>query len=136
MAVARRLIVDTGVFVAVERTAAPLTGTLRDDDDVALAAVSVAELWAGVELADARHRPARERFVQEVLQVVPVIPYDESVARRHATLLAHVHRTGRRRGAHDLLVAATAARTGRAVLTTDATARFGDLPDVVVISAP
>ncbi len=136
MAVARRLIVDTGVMVAVERSTSSLSGALRDDDDVAMAAVSVAELWAGVELADAKHRAARERFVQSVLQVVPVIPYDEGVARRHAVLLAHVHRTGRRRGVHDLLVAATAARTGRAVLTADAAARFADLPDVAVISGP
>jgi predicted nucleic acid-binding protein len=107
---------------------------LLDDDDVAMAAVSVAELWAGVEVADARHRAARERFVQIVMQVVPVIPYDEGVARRHAVLLAHVQRTGRRRGAHDLLIAATAARTGRAVLTNDAAARFADLPDVLVVT--
>lgn len=94
----------------------------------------MAELWAGVELANARHHASRERFVQSVLQVAPVIPYDEGVARRHAVLLAHVHRTGRRRGAHDLLIAATAARTGRTVLTTHAAARFADLPDVLVVT--
>lgn len=44
-------------------------------------------------------------------------------------LLAHARRTGRPRGAHDLQIAATAAATGRLVLTTDRRA-FDGLPGV------
>ena len=47
----------------------------------------------------------------------------------HAQLLAHVRRTGRPRGAHDLLIAATAAATGRTIVSDDTTA-FEDLPGV------
>ena len=53
----------------------------------------------------------------------------------HSRLLAHARRTGRSLGAHDLIIAATAAAAGRTVLTADAAARFGDLPgvDAVVV---
>ncbi len=129
----RRLIVDTGIAVGIERQRAELADALRDDDDVAISAVSVAELLAGVELADGDPRLVRERFVTRLLERVPVIPYDEAVARQHARLLAQVRRAGRPRGAHDLIVAASALRTGRTVLTTDAGARFDDLPGVTVI---
>jgi tRNA(fMet)-specific endonuclease VapC len=49
----------------------------------------------------------------------------------HGRLLAHVRRSGRSRGAHDLIIAAHAVQTGRQVLSPDAKARFGDLPGVV-----
>jgi tRNA(fMet)-specific endonuclease VapC len=48
------------------------------------------------------------------------------LAEHHAALLAYTARKGQRRGPHDLIVAAT----GRATLTTDVQARFGELPDV------
>ena len=64
---------------------------------------------------------------------LPVIPYDLSVAHEHAFLLTAVRRVGRPRGAHDLLIAATARATQRAVVTADAPA-FDDLPGVEVRS--
>jgi tRNA(fMet)-specific endonuclease VapC len=102
-----------------------------DDDDVAMAAVTVAELLAGVVLADSRHDPARRRYVDALIDTIPIEPYDVEVARMHAALLAHTHREGRSRGAHDLLIAATARRSGRTVVTADA-GGFADLPQVEV----
>jgi tRNA(fMet)-specific endonuclease VapC len=52
------------------------------------------------------------------------------VAAAHVRLPAHVRRIGRPRGAHDLIIAATAAATGRTVLSSDASAAFADLPGV------
>jgi tRNA(fMet)-specific endonuclease VapC len=49
-----------------------------------------------------------------------------------ATLLAAVRRSGRPRGAHDLIIAATAAASGRIILTADATG-FNGLPGVQAI---
>jgi tRNA(fMet)-specific endonuclease VapC len=98
---------------------------------VAIAAITVAELRVGVELARGRARATRRRFVDDVLAVVPVISYDASVAEVHAGLLAEVRRQGRPRGAHDLLIAATAVATGRAVVTADGRA-FDDLTGLVV----
>jgi tRNA(fMet)-specific endonuclease VapC len=128
--VARRLILDTGVLVRAERGRARLDRALRDDDDVVIAAITAAELLVGVELADAERRPARAAYVDDVLGTVPVEDYTIEVAVAHARLLAHARRTGRSRGAHDLIIAATAAATGRTVLTADMSAAFGDLPGV------
>lgn len=65
-----------------------------------------------------------------MLTVLPIEAYNLAVARAHATLLAHVRRTGRPRGAHDLLIAATAAARQRTVVTADVAA-FADLPGVM-----
>lgn len=67
----------------------------------------------------------------ELLRTVPVEPYDLEVARAHAGLLAHARRSGQSRGAHDLMIAATAVATRRAVVTGDE-AGFADLPGVTV----
>jgi tRNA(fMet)-specific endonuclease VapC len=93
--------------------------------------VTAAELLLGVELADRRHRAARERFVQDALATIPVESYDLEVARAHATLLAHTYREGRPRGAHDLIIAATALATDRTVVSADSRAFVG-LPGLVV----
>lgn len=130
---ARRLILDTGVLIAAERGKASLDDVLRADDDVALAAVTVAELRTGVELADSGRRSGREAFVAQVLATIPIENYDLAVAQVHGLLLATVHRQGAQRGAHDLLVAATAAATKRTIVTIDRSARFGDLPGVECI---
>ena len=45
-------------------------------------------------------------------------------------MLAHVHRSGTKRGAHDLIIAATASATKRIVVTTGRGANFQDLPGV------
>ncbi|MEO3793090.1 PIN domain-containing protein [Nonomuraea sp. B10E15] len=99
-------------------------------DDVAIAAITVAELLGGVELADAARRPDRQTFVDNVLALIPVEEYTTNVARVHARLMAHARREGKPRGAYDLLIAATAAATARTVITMDASAAFDDLPGV------
>lgn len=127
---ARRLIVDTGLVVGAERGDGDLSDFVAPDDDLVVAAITVAELRAGVELASERHREARRAFLARVLDLLAVEPYDVATAEAHAHLLAHVRRIGEPRGAHDLIVAATAVVTGRTILTGDRRARFGDLPGV------
>jgi tRNA(fMet)-specific endonuclease VapC len=102
---------------------------IADEDDVATAAITAAELLLGVALADDARRPPRAAFVRSVLDTVPIEDYDVQIARVHATLLAHVRRTGRPRGAHDLIIAATAAARDRLVVSSDSAA-FADLPGV------
>ena len=127
---ARRLILDTGVLVRAERGRARLDRVLDDADDVAVAAITVAELLVGVELADDRRRADRAAFVDDVVATIAVEDYTLEVAAAHAALLAYVRRTGRPRGAHDLIIAATGAATGRTVLTSDTTAGLAELPGV------
>ena len=130
---ARRLILDTSVLIAAERSDLDLDQIIDDNDDVVVAAVTAAELLTGVELAVGVHRDRRAQRVESFFEVVPVEPYDLSAAHHHAALLAHVRRSGEPRGAHDLIIAATARATGRTILSADRAARFGDLPGVVAV---
>ena len=91
----------------------------------------MAELRVGVKLAEGRRRTQRQAFVDDVLAAVPVLSYDLDVAGAHAELLVAVRRQGVPRGAHDLIIAATAKASSRDIVTADATA-FQDLPDVSV----
>jgi tRNA(fMet)-specific endonuclease VapC len=122
-----RLILDTGVLIALERGLQIRADVLPDDADIAIAAITASELLVGIELADEQRRAPRQATVDAILATFDVIPFDLDVARHHASLLAHARRSGRPRGAHDLQIAATARTTGRLLLTTDGHA-FDDLP--------
>jgi len=117
--------------VAAERSARSLDAVIGDEDDVAIAAITAAELLVGVELSDGKTRQRRGAFVEDVLESIPIESYDLDVARVHASLLAHTRRSGRPRGAHDLLIAATARAHNRTVVSADPSG-FDDLPGLVV----
>jgi tRNA(fMet)-specific endonuclease VapC len=121
--------------VAAERSEASIDAAIGDDDDVAIAAITAAELLVGVELGEGRRRDKRRSFVEEVLSTVPIERYDLEVARAHASLLAHTRRTGRSRGAHDLVIAATAVARSRIVVSADPDG-FSDLPGVELRESP
>lgn len=121
------------MLIAAERRRARLADLIAEEDDVAIAAVTAAELLVGVELAGGARRTARRRAVESILSTIPLETYDLDVARAHALLLAHTRRSGRPRGAHDLIIAATALARDRTVLTADA-AGFEDLPGVSIRS--
>jgi tRNA(fMet)-specific endonuclease VapC len=128
-AVLASLILDTSVLVDAERQGTKLNRIVADDDDVAVAAITVAELLVGVELAEGKRKVARQKLVEAIIDTIPIKDYDLTVARRHSELLAHVRRAGQPRGAHDLVIAATAAARQRLVVTADARA-FDGLPGV------
>jgi tRNA(fMet)-specific endonuclease VapC len=130
--VGRRLILDTNVLIAYER--GTIDRSSLDDDELAVASVSVAEYRAGIELAETASRAAdRARALAAIVSAVDVLDYTQATAAHHGRLLAHVRRSGTPRSAHDLIIAAHAAETGRMILSRDAKARFGELPGVSVI---
>ncbi len=122
---------DTTFLIDAERSSVALDDIIDDDDDVTMAAISIAELRVGVLLSTDKWRVSRLAFLEEILQVVPVLDYDRAVAEAHAELLVHVRREGRPRGAHDLVIAATAKAASRTVVSADAAA-FANLPGVEV----
>ena len=124
-----RLILDTTIIVNRERSGKRLGSMIGDDDDVVIAAITAAELLVGVLLADDARQQARSRFVEQILTTVPIEDSGLAVARAHAELLAHVRQAGRPRGAHDLIIAATAKATSRTVVSAD-TGAFAGLPGV------
>jgi tRNA(fMet)-specific endonuclease VapC len=123
------LLLDTIVLVHRERSSLDLDDLIQDDDEPAIAAITVAELGVGVELASGRRRTARRAFLEDLVRSLPVLSYDLEVARSHTQLLVAARASGRPRGAHDLIIAATARATRRTVVTTDDTG-FDDLPGV------
>lgn len=126
----RRLILDTNVLIAYER--GTLDQALLDEDELAIAAITVAEYRVGIELADTVARAAdRARALAAIVSAVDVLDYTDATAAHHARLIAHARRAGTPRGAHDMIIAAHAAETGRIILSRDANARFGDLLNVL-----
>jgi tRNA(fMet)-specific endonuclease VapC len=123
------LLLDTTFLIDAERCGIDLDDVIDDADDVAIAAVTVAELLVGVRLASGKRRDARKIYVEDILESLPIIAYDRKVAIEHAELLVAVRKQGRPRGAHDLLIAATARATDRIIVTADNEA-FTDLPGV------
>lgn len=116
-----------------DRSGSTLEDLIADDDEVAIAAITVAELLVGVHLADEAHRSARQQFVHDVTSVIPIVDYDEAVASSHAELLAAIRRQGRPRGAHDLIIAATARAFQREIVSADMSA-YDNLPGIVIRS--
>jgi tRNA(fMet)-specific endonuclease VapC len=128
-----RLVLDTTFLVDADRSKTSLDELIADDDEVAIAAITVAELLVGVLLADDARRADRQQFVEEINETIPILDYDATVAAAHAELLVAVRRQGRPRRAHDLIIAATANATQREVVSADSS-DYDDLPGVAVRS--
>jgi tRNA(fMet)-specific endonuclease VapC len=118
-------------LIDVERDGFDLDDLIGDDDEPAIAAITVAELGVGVEIASGRRKSARKRFLDDLVATLPIVGYDIEVARAHTGLLVAVRQRGTPRGAHDLIIAATARATARTVVTSDRTG-FLDLPGVAI----
>jgi tRNA(fMet)-specific endonuclease VapC len=126
---ARRIILDTGVLIAIERGKLDVD-TVLGTDDAAIAAITAMELLVGVERADDAHRQARAVHVEALLSSLPIESYSLGVARVHARLTVEAISKGRPRSAYDMMIASTAAAANRVLLTTDANAGFDQLTGV------
>ena len=128
------LILDTDVIIAGEKGALDLGAWLRSrtPEQVEIAAITVAELWHGVERATGTYRSERERYLRAIVELVPVIPYTEQTAYEHARLWAELESVGKRIGDYDLIVGATALERGSAVATFN-TKHFGQIRGLKVI---
>lgn len=116
------ILIDSSVLIAAQRGQLDLDAQLRDHDDaeVGIAAIVASEMLEGVHRqSGAVSRARTQRFVDQLLQRLPVVPFDLDVARVHALLSADLGAAGTPVGAHDLLIAATAVHLGAAVATRD-----------------
>ncbi len=113
------IILDADVIIRGERESFDLKGWVaaHSDDEFEIAAITIAELWHGVERATGAHRAKRERYVRLVLEGMPIIPYTETTALVHARIGAALESSGKLIGAYDLIVAATALERGSTVAT-------------------
>jgi tRNA(fMet)-specific endonuclease VapC len=113
------IIIDTDVIIQGERKAFDLKRWLesRSGEQFDIAAVTVAELWHGVERATGAFRSERETYVRRILSLVQILPYTEVTALEHARIWAALESSGKRIGFYDLIVAATALEHGSTVAT-------------------
>jgi len=113
------LMLDADVIIAGEKGVFDLQNwvSARPDDAFEIAAITVAELWHGVERAKGAHKARRRAYLEAVVAVVPIIPYTEQTAYEHARLWAELEATGKMIGFYDVIVAATALERDCAVVT-------------------
>ena len=116
------LLIDSSSLIAAERGELDLEAALRNrlEEEVAIAAITASELLHGVHRLKGGVKQAKaERFVERLLDRVPVMPFDLDAARVHARLGAELAAKGAAVGAHDLIIASTAVAIDFAVATRD-----------------
>ena len=116
------ILIDSSSLIAAERGELDLEAALADDrdDEVAIAAISASELLHGLHRLKSGLKQARaERFVERLLDTVPVIAFDLDVARVHARIGAELAAKGTAVGTHDLIIASTAVAIDFTVATRD-----------------
>ncbi len=113
------IILDADVIIRGEKGEFDLFGWLNrhPHEHFELAAITVAELWHGVERATGRRRSVREAYLETVTSLLPVIPYTEQTGHIHARIWADLEKKGLLIGGYDIIVAATAVERGSAVAT-------------------
>jgi len=113
------IILDADVVIRGEKGAFDLQNWVasRPNDQFEIAAVTVAELWHGVERATGTHKVTRQRYLSAVLEYLPIIPYTEQTAYEHARIWAELEASGKMIGFYDLIVGATAVERGSQVAT-------------------
>jgi tRNA(fMet)-specific endonuclease VapC len=117
------LILDSSLLIADEREGFDLSAWLhsRPPEPVAVSAITLSELWFGVEAElDAARARRRRRWIEKLFRRLEVVPVDARVARTHARVWAQLTASGQMIGPHDLIVAATALQRRWAVGTFNA----------------
>jgi tRNA(fMet)-specific endonuclease VapC len=128
------IILDADVIIRGEKGTFNLKGWVaaRPDQEFEVAAITVAELWHGVERAKGKQRTTREHYLRTILAPLPIVPYTEQTAYQHARLWAELQTAGTMIGYYDLIVASTALERGCEVATFNKR-HFGLVPGLEVI---
>ena len=117
------LILDSSVLIADERDHFNLSSWLRGrpPEPVAASAITLSELWFGIEVeTNSARRRRRRRWLDKTFRRLEVVALDAGLARIHARLWAQLSGAGQMIGPHDLIVAATAMHRRWAVATFNA----------------
>ena len=131
------IILDADVIIRGEKGTFDLQTWLasRPNDTFEVAAITVAELWHGVERATAVHKRRRRQYLEIVLAPLPIVPYTERTAYEHARLWAKLEAAGKMIGAYDLIVAASALERGSEVATFNRR-HFDCVPGLKLVALP
>ncbi len=113
------LMLDTNVIIGGERGTFDLARWIaaQPNEEFEIAAITVAELWHGVERATREHKLKRQQYLEAILAVLPVVPYTEQTAYLHARIWAELESSGKMIGFYDVIVAASALERKSTVAT-------------------
>ena len=113
------IILDADVIIRGERGTFDLKGWLQANshEQFELAAVTIAELWHGVERASGSIRAEREKYLKSIVSPMTIIPYTDDTAYEHARIWARLETIGRTLDDYDMAVAATAILRNSTVAT-------------------
>jgi tRNA(fMet)-specific endonuclease VapC len=86
------IILDADVIIRGEKGTFDLKSwvTSHPNDRFEVAAITAAELWHGVERATGTRKVTRRRYLDAVLESLPIIPYTEQTAYEHALILGRI----------------------------------------------
>lgn len=116
------IIFDSSEIIALERNRGMVESLItgREEEPFGISVVTVAELLHGVERADNEtRRLRRQAFVEKVIELLPIFPFDVAAARIYARIWASLVQRGFTVGAHDLIIAATAISLDYTVITSN-----------------
>jgi tRNA(fMet)-specific endonuclease VapC len=118
------LVLDSGVLIAAERDAKPVSELLaileheHGEIEIVLSSISVIELEHGLHRARTAEQAAKRRaYLDTVYAAIPVEPFSREMAQIAAKIDADARQVGCTIPFADLLIGATALRFGYAVGT-------------------
>jgi predicted nucleic acid-binding protein len=133
------LILDSGVLIAAERDAKPVSGLLatlehgHGETEIVLSAITVIELEHGLHRAQTAEQARKRReYLDAVFAAIPVEPFTREMAELAAKVDAEARQLGRVIPFSDLLIGATALHFGYAIGTRNLR-HFRMIPNLAVI---
>ncbi len=133
------LVLDSGVLIAAERDAKPVSELLttlereHGETEIVLSAITVIELEHGLHRAQTADQARKRReYLDTVFAAIPIEPFTREMAQLAAKVDADARRTGQTIPFADLLIGVTALHFGYAVGTRNLR-HFQMIPNLAVV---
>jgi len=133
------LVLDSGVLIAAEREARPVSGLLatlkheHGETEVVLSPITVIELEHGLHRAQTAEQARKRReYLDSVFAAIPVEAFTRAMAQLAAKIDAETRQLGRTIPFADLLIGATALHFGYAVGTRNLR-HFRMVPNLAIV---
>jgi len=113
-----KYLVDTSVCIAAKRDQAVATWMQSNENDLAISAWTLAELWHGVIKADPHGKKREQELFRKISEMV-VLPFSRETAVHLAELFHRQEKRGVRMKMKDCVIAATALEHNLTLATGD-----------------
>jgi len=113
-------VIDSDVLIEMEKGKVNFEKLVqgREDEEFFLSVITASELLHGVNRAKTpEQRMKRSSFVEGLLDSIPILPVDLSVARTHSKIMAEITEAKGTVGIHDSWIAATCISNGLTLIS-------------------